>query len=117
MIFGIGTDIIEISRIKKMMEDTSFLNRFFTANEIEYIKNKPQSAAVCFAAKEAYSKALGTGFRGFSLQDVEILHDELNKPYIKAYNAAYLKNANLHLSLSHCREYAVAYVIIEGVQL
>ncbi len=113
MILGIGTDIIEISRIKKLMNETDFLNRFFTSAEIEYISDKPQSAAAAYAAKEAYSKALGTGIRGFSLKDIELLHDSLGKPYIKAYKLAFLENSNTFVSLSHCGEYAIAYVVIE----
>jgi len=95
------------------MENSGFSERCFTLAEIEYIKNKPQSAAACYAAKEAYSKALGTGVRGFNLKDIEVLHDELGKPYIKAYNSAFVNDSNIFLSLSHCNEYAVAYVIIE----
>ena len=113
MIFGIGTDITEISRIKRLSEDTKFLEKHFTESEIQYIGKKYNSAAAIFAAKEAYSKALGTGIRGFSLRDIEILHDQLGKPYIKAYNNAYIDNCEVFLSLSHCDEYAVAYVVIE----
>ena len=113
MIFGIGTDITEISRIKRLAEDTKFLKRYFTEQEISYIGDKYHSAAAMYAAKEAYSKALGTGVRGFCLKDIEIFHDELGKPYIKAYNNAYIDNCDIFLSLSHCNEYAVAYVIIE----
>jgi holo-[acyl-carrier protein] synthase len=113
MIFGIGTDIIEISRIERLIKKEGFCERCFTARELEYIGDRPQSAAACYAAKEAYSKAVGTGVRGFSLKDIEILHDGLGRPYIKAYNSAYLKDCEAFLSLSHCREYAVAYVLIE----
>lgn len=113
MILGIGTDIIEISRIERLMKESGFLSRCFTDAEREYIGSSTQSSAAMYAAKEAYSKALGTGIRGFSLTDIEILHDSLNKPYIKAYNAALRENCNILLSLSHCREYAVAYVVIE----
>lgn len=113
MIFGIGCDIIEISRIERLMQNEKFLTRCYTAAELEYICNKSNSAAAIYAAKEAYSKALGTGIRKFSLKDIEIFHTSDGKPYIKAYNNAFLKNTNTFLSLSHCREYASAYVIIE----
>ena len=113
MILGIGTDIVEISRIEKLMKNTNFLNRFFTSAEIEYICDKPQSAAAAYAAKEAYAKALGTGVRGFSLKDIEVLHDSVGKPYINAQNSACRENSNTFVSLSHCDEYAIAYVVIE----
>lgn len=114
MIFGIGTDIIEISRIRQLMQQEKFCKRCYTDSELEYINGKAESAAAIFAAKEAYSKALGTGVRGFSLKDIEVFHTSLGKPYIKAYNGASSKN-NIFLSLSHCKEYASAYVVIEKI--
>ena len=95
------------------MKNSNFLKRCFTPGEIEYIGDNAQSAAACYAAKEAYSKALGTGIRGFSLKDIEIFHDSKGKPYIKAHNAAFKEGVNIFLSMSHCKEYAVAYVITE----
>ncbi|MBM6839885.1 holo-ACP synthase, partial [Clostridium saudiense] len=86
MILGVGTDIIEIERIKKAIERTpKFLEKTFTEKEIELFKSKAmkvESIAGNFAAKEAISKAIGTGFRGFSLNDLEILRDELGKPIV-----------------------------------
>lgn len=113
MIVGIGTDIIEISRIEKLMQDISFLNRCFTKQELDYINGHTQSAAAIYAAKEAYSKALGTGISGFKLKDIEIIHDEKGKPDILAYNAAKRESEKVFLTLSHCNEYAIAYVVIE----
>lgn len=114
MIIGVGCDIIEISRIKKAAENPAFKKRCFTDTELAYIEQKGiQSAAAFFAAKEAYSKALGTGFRGFSPRDVEINHDSSGKPYVKAYNCAVFPDCTVHVTLSHCREYATAYVILE----
>ena len=113
MITGIGCDIVEISRIKKAMENPSFVKKCFTEQEQKFLsKRRPESAAAIFAAKEAYSKALGTGFTGFFMQDIEVFHDEAGKPYIKAYNAAF-SDANIMLTLSHCREYATAFVVME----
>ncbi len=112
MILGIGTDIVEISRFNHLIPLNSFMEKCFTPQEIKYINNRAQSAAACYAAKEAYSKALGTGIRGFSLKDIEIFHDELGKPYIKAYNQAATKG-NIFLSLSHSKDLATAFVIIE----
>lgn len=118
MIDGIGTDIVEISRVAKLIENTGFLQKHFTTAENEYFlsKNKnPQSVAASFAAKEAFSKALGTGIRGFSLKDIEVLHNEMGKPYIVVYNGAkeLLGEGKVFLSLSHCNEYATAMVVIE----
>ena len=118
MISGIGTDIVEISRFTRLIENTQFLTKHFTEFENQYfvLKNKnPQTVAASFAAKEAFSKALGTGVRGFTLKDVEILHDNLGKPYINVYNRAkeLLGGGKVFLSLSHSDEYATAMVVIE----
>ena len=89
-IYGIGTDIIEISRIETSINRTkTFKEKVYTKNEIEHIEKKRNpyaSYAGRFAAKEAVSKALGTGVRNFSLRDIEILNDELGKPNIILYN-------------------------------
>ncbi len=86
MIIGLGTDIIEISRIKKAIERTpTFLEKVFTKKEIEYVskkKNPYPNYAGKFAAKEAISKAFGTGVRNFSLLDLEIINNDLGKPIV-----------------------------------
>jgi holo-[acyl-carrier protein] synthase len=122
MIIGIGTDITEISRIKKIDDKRAFKERWFTEKEQEYFKSRSyssQTVACNFAAKEAFAKALGIGLRGFSFKEVEILRDGLGKPYIVVYGnakkiAGELGIKAFHVSLSHCREYATAYVIAEG---
>ncbi len=118
MIFGIGCDIIEIERIAKA--DKRFLEKHFTKKEQELFQKKklPQTIAANFAAKEAFSKALGTGVRGFSLIDVEVLRDDAGKPYINLYNGAkeLCKNAGvgeIFVTLSHSKELAMAYVVLE----
>ena len=117
-IYGIGTDIIEISRIRDAINRTSsFKKKVYTEKEIEYIEKKKEpyaSYAGRFAAKEAVSKALGTGVRGFSLSDVEILNDELGKPNVILYNEIlkHTKDLKIQISISHSREYAVSTVII-----
>ncbi|SHF09515.1 holo-ACP synthase [Caloramator proteoclasticus] len=119
MIKGIGTDIIEISRIKKAAENSSFLARVYTQKELEYIKTKQiESAAGYFAAKEAVSKALGTGIKGFSFRDIEILKKD-GVPYVVLHRGAKRiaedkDIKNIQLSISHCRDYAVAFVVMEG---
>ena len=117
-IYGIGTDIIEISRIETSINRTkTFKEKVYTKNEIEHIEKKRNpyaSYAGRFAAKEAVSKALGTGVRNFSLRDIEILNDELGKPNIILYNNLkdFMKNFVFQVSISHSKEYAVSTVII-----
>ncbi|MBY6837598.1 holo-ACP synthase [Clostridium botulinum] len=123
MIKGIGTDIVEIERIKKAIESNpNFINRFFTEKEIEYFKLRKVNANTIsgnFAAKEAVSKALGSGFRGFGLMDIEVLRDELGKPIVnlsdKLYKMFNLDNYNIFISISHSNTDAIAYAIIEVI--
>jgi len=119
MIFGVGCDIIEIERIANV--DERFLDKHFTEKEREIFlkkKNAHETVAANFAAKEAFSKALGTGVRGFSLNEVEVLRDELGKPYINAHGKAkeILDNRgikSIFVSLSHSKELAMGYVVLE----
>lgn len=121
MILGVGTDIIEIDRIREVIERTpSFLSKAFTENEIELFKTKGmrvETIAGNFAAKEALSKALGTGFRGYKLKDFEILRDELGKPIVNLSKEARDKTSdrilNINISISHSKDNAIAFVIIE----
>ena len=123
MIIGIGTDIVKVERIKRVVERTpKFLKGVFTDKEIEYFnlkKNKYESIAGAFASKEALSKALSTGIRGFSLNDIEVIHDELGKPNInlsdKIIEKFNLYNHNVHVSISHTEDNAIAFVVIEEV--
>lgn len=120
-----GVDIIEINRIKKAIEndDGKLLERIFTPKEIEYCesrgKNKYQSYAVRFAGKEAVSKAFGTGIRGgLKLNEIEIKKGALGQPMISlSGRAAEIAKAkrmtSSSISLSHCRNYAAAFVVIE----
>ena len=115
---GTGIDILKISRVKKLVENEKFLSKIFSQKEIEYFKTRNfniSTVAGNFCAKEAFSKAIGTGILGFSHKDIEILHKESGAPYIKLYNSAQeiFGNGNIHLSLSHSREYATAVVVIE----
>ena len=123
MIIGIGTDIVEIRRIKKIMNDksNSFLKKIFTDKEIKLLEERnlrPEYIAGRFAAKEAIAKALGTGFREFSFRDITVLNDELGKPIVKLEgNAKKIADKNgktiLHLSISHGDDAAIAYAILE----
>ncbi|WP_300356697.1 holo-ACP synthase [Fusobacterium sp.] len=114
---GIGNDIIEISRIEKAIAKEIFIKKVFTENEIALISkkgNKAESFAGRFSAKEAISKALGTGVRNFSLTDIEILNNDLGKPYVIFKNN--IENFNdkyfIDISISHCKDYATAVAII-----
>lgn len=124
MIKGTGVDIIEISRIEKSLTNEKFIERIFTKKEQEYCNSRKQMAvssyAARFAAKEAVVKALGTGISGGGLwTDIEILPDDDGAPHVKLYGYfAYIstkrKIYNIFISLSHCKEYAVAQAILEG---
>jgi len=117
MILGIGTDIIEIERVKKAMESDSFIKRAFNTDEGKLALKKAESAAGIYAAKEAFVKAIGTGFRKIDVKDIEVVKDELGKPYFVFYNEAKRfvedNSASVHLSITHNRESAVAFVVIE----
>lgn len=123
MIKGIGTDIIEIERIKKAMEKKSFINKVFNESELKdiYGKNlKANSLAGKFSAKEAIAKAMGTGIAGFSFKDIEILKDNAGRPYAVLKNnaekaASIFGSCSITISISHSRENAVAIAILEVV--
>lgn len=123
MIQGIGTDIIEIDRMRKALENLRFRERVFTPREIAYCESRgvqrAASYAARFAAKEAVLKAFGTGLRGGSLQEIEVLTDALGCPQIQlsGYYAAFAGRQGidrLFISLSHSREYATAQCVCEG---
>lgn len=117
MILGIGNDIVEISRIEKAISNEKFLKRVYTEKEIELIEKKgvpSASYAGRFSAKEAISKALGTGVRDFNLTDIEILNDELGKPFVNFKNnlLEIMKGKKMEISISHSKEYATAVAIL-----
>jgi len=125
VIYGIGTDIIEVKRIKKAVVrfGNRFIRRIFTEHEIRYCENKANSFqhfAVRFAAKEALLKAIGIGLRdGILWRQIEIRNDDLGKPQMfcsgickKKLNELHVKS--LHVSLSHIEKYGVATIILEN---
>jgi len=122
LIFGTGTDIIEVGRIKTVMErDIGFRDKIFTPGEIAYCepkRNKYQHYAARFCAKEALLKAIGTGWRlGIRFSDIDLYHDEFGKPLIRlSGKAAELAEREglkeIHVSLSHLKDLATAIVII-----
>ncbi|WP_320046913.1 holo-ACP synthase [uncultured Ilyobacter sp.] len=117
-ITGIGNDIVEIDRIKKAIgKNPRFKDRVYTSKEIDYLEKKSDpypGYAGRFAAKEAISKAMGTGIRGFNLCDIEIVNDSLGKPEVKFYGALEekYKEFRVMLTISHSREYATAMAIL-----
>lgn len=118
MIKGIGIDIIEIKRVRKLINRYrhKFLERTFTKKEIRYCQNKPNPAqhyAGRFAAKEALIKAFG---KPLALKEIEVENPAQKGPRIKLNGPARksLKNKNILLSISHDHEYAVAQVVLEG---
>ena len=126
MIVSIGIDIVEVYRIRETVARTPrFTERVFTEKERAYCEAKgaaaAQSYAARFAAKEAFLKALKTGWRGLiTWQDMEILNDDQGVPTLKIKGEArkFLENSGanqIHLSMSHTTEHAVAQVILEKI--
>lgn len=116
-----GTDIIEIERIKRDIEKQGqkFLNRIYTKKEIEYCESKGvqkyQSYAARFAGKEAVFKAISESLESkysISWTDIEITNDQNGKPTVAIYNINNLKINSIDISLSHCKDYAIATVTL-----
>lgn len=123
MIAGIGCDVIEVERIKAAIDRGGFLERVYTAAERQYCMTekglpKYESYAARFAAKEAFVKALGIGFRQGTFQEIAVLDDELGKPRIFltgrfAELAKKMGVQQIFVSLSHVKTVALAQVILE----
>ncbi len=123
-ILGIGTDIVSVGRIKNSLKNKNFLKRIFNEKEIikcKKIKNSINCYAKRFAAKEAFSKALGTGISsGINFNEIVVLNKRSGKPYIsfvgktkKVLNKKFKgKKSKVSLSLSDEKKYAVAFVTI-----
>lgn len=124
VIVGIGTDLVEITRIREAMAHSRLLEKHFSGQERAMLAKKRDpagSAAANFAAKEAFSKALGTGVRGFSMCEVSVLRDAVGRPYIQLSGRAAQvlarvcgkREARVHVSLTDTAALAAAFVIIE----
>ena len=126
-ILGIGVDIIENKRIKESIKNHNFKDRIYSSKELRLStlsKNKVGFFSKRFAAKEAFAKALGTGFRGnLNFKDIEIVNDKKGKPYYlkskkiskiihKNFN---IKKYNCFLSISDEKEYSTAFTIIQSI--
>ena len=124
-IYGVGTDIIKIQRIKKSIKKNSLKIRLFNQEEIkkcENIKNSLNCYAKRFAAKEALAKSIGTGFRNnLNFKDIQILNDKIGKPYYqkskkidKIINKKFkVKTYDLFLSISDEKDYSIAFTILQ----
>ncbi len=116
----IGIDIVEIDRIKKSASKPRFLSRIFSPQELKFLMERNFSTQVIagnFCANEAFAKALGTGFRGFSFNEISVLRDYMGSPYISLSGGAKRAVDNygkceIEVSISHSRENAVAVVTI-----
>ena len=124
MILGIGTDIVEVARIKKMLErhSDSFSRRVLSDAEIERLNDRSDAATFCagrWAVKEAVSKAFGTGIgKDCAMHEVSTLNNSDGRPEIVLHGTALetfqrMGGKSIHVSISHERQYACAYVIIE----
>lgn len=114
--YSVGIDIIDIERIKKSVSSDKFVSRVFSKKELDYFsskKNPYPSMAGSWAAKEAFSKALGTGVRGFSLNEVSVQHNDLGAPFLELSGKALkiAKNLSFSVSISHTDTLATAVVI------
>jgi len=126
-ILGVGVDIIKNDRIKNLIKNHKFRDRIFSSNELKLSassKNKIGYFSKRFAAKEAFAKALGTGFRNdLNFKDIEIMNDKFGKPYYsdskkitKIIKKEFkVKNFNSFLSISDEKEYSTAFAIIQSI--
>jgi|TARA_B110000008_G_scaffold252758_1_gene267575 holo-[acyl-carrier protein] synthase len=125
-ILGIGVDIIENRRIKNSIKSIQFKKRIYSSKELKQsntIKNKTNYFSKRFAAKEAFAKALGAGFRmNLNFKDIEVINDKMGKPhfvitkkikYIVRKNFK-IKNFNCFLSISDEKDYSTAFAIIQS---
>ena len=126
-ILGIGIDIIENKRIKISIKNPKFKKRIYSSKELAQAslsKNKVSYFSKRFAAKEAFAKALGTGFRGnLNFKDIEIVNDKMGKPYyLKSKKISKIIHENFNikkykcfLSISDEKDYSTAFTIIQSI--
>ena len=124
-ILGIGVDIVENTRITKLLKNKLFIKRIFSNSEIliaNKIKDKKSYYSKRFAAKEAFAKSVGTGFRDdFNFKDISIINDKLGKPSLvinekikKIIKKQFkITSFNFFLSISDEKKYSIAYVILQ----
>lgn len=123
MVKGIGVDVVAVERMREWLKDDSLVDRYFAPEEREAIYERKDGAALSlaarFAAKEAFAKAVGTGFRGFYLREVWVVNDSLGKPEIHVSGGAQqalhrMGASHVLVSLTHEQDHAIAMVVVEG---
>jgi holo-[acyl-carrier protein] synthase len=123
VIVGIGIDAVRVSRLEKWAADPAILERFFDSREIKTVTDRGRgmvrSLAARFAAKEAFCKALGTGFAGIALRDIMVLNPRDQRPELVLEGTALkaLRTAGaerIHVSLTHEKDLAIAQVVLEA---
>lgn len=124
MITGIGIDIVQIRRMQRWLEMPGILERYFHHRELAEAMTRGNKAvfslAARFAAKEAFGKALGTGFEGIALKDIMVINNPGGQPAMHLFEtalAAFSKNGanRIHVSLTHERDNAAAMVVLEEI--
>ena len=115
---AVGVDIIEIERVERVLKrwGNRFLARVYTPLEVAFCRGRSSELAARFAAKEAVMKALGTGARGLAWREIEVLPNHRGKPLVYLHGRAFaraqrISMSALDISLSHSRDYAVAFVV------
>ena len=124
-IIGVGVDIVDNTRIKKLTKNKNFISRIFSNKEIDQskkIKNKVNFFSKRYAAKEALSKALGTGIgKGINFKDISVKNDKFGKPYYELnsyvkkaiFNSYRVKKFKISLSLADEKKYSIAFSVIQ----
>lgn len=124
MIMGLGVDLVGVKRIAHWLDNQALCDRFFHPAELKLVQSRgmdaPRSLAARFAAKEAFIKALGSGFHGIQLRDIRVENDSFGKPHLVLEGGAREVFDNMganriHVSLSHEKNFAVAQVILENI--
>lgn len=115
----VGTNIIEMKRIRRAARNPKFLANFFSADEIRYLVSRKLSTELIaenYCAKIAFAKAIGTGFRIIRPQEITVLRDRIGSPFIITIGRAKMLEEREHyvfnLSVAHCKEYATATVVV-----
>ncbi len=119
MIVGIGNDIVEISRFETIVERESVLHKMFSEREVILGGKRPSFFAGSFAVKESVSKAFGTGIRGFRLNEIEVLRDDMGKPYVELQGrakelAVALGIDSIYVSISDTKQLAAAVAVADA---
>jgi holo-[acyl-carrier protein] synthase len=123
MILGIGIDVVHVRRIRHWMAMPGLVDRFFHPDEVTAARDRGEAAAALslaarFAAKEAFGKASGSGLKGISLRDIQVINNHNGRPEIRLYGSALARleamgGRTVHISLTHESDNAIAVALIE----